>query len=52
MGAIHAAAQGGHLNIVKLLVEEGGKRMVHSKKNNGETPLYVASANGRDRVVR
>ena len=52
MSAMHAAAQGGHLGIVKLLVDEAGKRIVHSKKNNGETPLYVASANGRDEVVR
>lgn len=47
---LHAAAMGGHLALVKFLVENGAG--VDRKKVKGETPLFIASANGRVEVVR
>ena len=47
---LHAAAMGGHLMIVKFLVEKGAN--VNRRKAQGETPLFVASANGHANVVQ
>ena len=42
--ALHAAAQNGHTDIVKLLLDAGADKDVVDKY--GDTPLHVAAENG------
>lgn len=47
--AVHAAAYFGFLDLTKTLLHAGGDAMLESK--SGETPLDVAKARGRTRMV-
>ncbi len=41
---MHAAALGGHLEVVRVLAEAGAD--VDAASDGGETPVHVAGANG------
>lgn len=47
---IHLAARGGHLNVVKLLLEYGADLTTLS--NSGQTPLFYAIAKGSPDIMR
>jgi ankyrin repeat protein len=47
--ALHEASKNGHLEIVRLLLEDGA--VVEVKNTWGETALDVAKANGHSEVV-
>ena len=44
--SLHEAAEAGHLDVVRLLLERGAN--VEAKDAAGETPLHLAVAQGRD----
>jgi hypothetical protein len=46
---LYAAAQRGHLNVVKLLVKKGAS--IHQASDQGVTPLHVAALEGHQEVV-
>jgi len=46
---LFAACQGGHLDVVHLLL--GAKATVNTRDNQDRTPLYVAAVGGHDSVV-
>ena len=48
---MHAAAQGGHIEIIKYLLPMFGAR-VHEKTNASYTMLHVAAQYGRCQVAR
>ena len=45
--SIHEAARGGHLQVVRMLIEEEHDADMNAVTNNGEgsSPLHIASAN-------
>jgi ankyrin repeat protein len=47
---LHLAAQNGHLNVVKFLVEQQAE--MNMKNTNGSTPLHLAAQNGHLNVVK
>ena len=49
---LHFAAQGGHVNVVRKIVENRCVADVDVVNNDGCSPLHVAAAYGRLRVVR
>ena len=49
-GGLHLAAAGGHVEVMRLLVEVGVDMNVRTKK--GETPLHGAAKKGRLEAVR
>lgn len=49
---LHAAAESGEEELVKLLLEKGQKVDAEDVSCGGETPLFVAAYNGHDAVVR
>ena len=48
---LHNAAFNGHVAIVKLLLQTGGKTIVHTKTQSGNTALDLARNHGRQEVV-
>ena len=44
------ASQVGHTDIVRLLLDE--KSDVNASNTNGDTPLYLASKNGKIEIVK
>ena len=46
---LHAAAQGGYLNMAKLLIAKGAD--VNAKAADGKTPMDMATEKNRDRLV-
>jgi ankyrin repeat protein len=48
--ALHAAAENGHLDVIKLLLEHGAR--VEARLDNGETPLDLAIAAGKEEAAR
>jgi len=50
--AIHAAAEMGHVGIVKLLLEEDGEALSDVKDADGRTPLSLGAENGHDGIVK
>jgi ankyrin repeat protein len=50
--ALHTAAFGGHLEIVKLLLENGAAADQRSEGNKSMTALHTAAYNGHTEVVR
>ncbi|KAJ1548822.1 hypothetical protein HK405_014554 [Cladochytrium tenue] len=47
---LHIATQGGHIEMVRLLLEHGAEKDARTKKQT--TPLHWAAQNGHDRVAR
>ena len=47
---LHKAVCGGHIDIVRLLVENGAE--VNARDGNDETPLHKAAERGYIEVVR
>ena len=50
MNDLHTAAEKGHLERVKLLVEQGADK--DKGNSSGDTPLYLASLEGHFEVVQ
>ena len=38
--ALYYTVLGGHVDIVKLLLQRGGKKTIHSTDNDGLSPLH------------
>ncbi|KAI8906913.1 ankyrin repeat protein, partial [Gorgonomyces haynaldii] len=49
MTALHYAAEEGHLEIVRLLLQKGA---LASVSNHGETPLQLAQDNGHSEICK
>ena len=49
--ALHAAVEGGHLNVVRILVQEGADVNVADNGYRGSTPLMLAAAYGQWEIV-
>jgi ankyrin repeat protein len=49
MSPLFSAAQGGHLNVVKLLVKKGAN--IHQDSDQGVNPLHKAALEGHQEVV-
>ena len=50
--ALRAAIRGGHLSIIKMMLEHVGKNFdIDSTDGSGETILHVASRHGKKRIV-
>ncbi len=49
--ALHFAADAGHLDVVQILLEQGGAQ-VDSLNSNGDTPLSIAAERGQWDVAR
>lgn len=50
--ALHAAIRGGHLFIIKMMLEHVGKNFdIDSVDGSGETILHVAARHGKERIV-
>ena len=47
---LHAAAQNGHLDICRLLIDEGAQ--LEAKEGEDMTPLYLAARGGHVEIVR
>jgi len=47
---LYIAAQKGHLDVVKTLIEHGAR--VDAATTDGATPLYIACQNGQIEVVK
>ena len=43
--ALHAAAENGHLDVIRLLIEQGA--LIHARLDSGETPLELAKMAGQ-----
>ena len=48
---LHAACDGGHLDVVRKLVSEHGCDVM-ARDSDGDTPLNIAALSGREEVVR
>jgi ankyrin repeat protein len=46
---LYAAAQEGHIKVVKLLVKKGAN--IHQASDGGETPFLIAALKGHQEVV-
>ena len=51
MNAMHCAAQGGHIEVIKFLLPLFGER-VHEKTNDSSTMLHLAAQCGHCQVAR
>ena len=51
MNAMHCAAQGGHIEVIKFLLPLFGER-VHEKTNDSSTMLHYAAHGGHSQVAR
>ena len=50
--ALHSAADGGHGEVIRILISEYGLAVNIRMTNDGRTPLCVAATSGRDAAVR
>ena len=50
MTPLHIASLTGHLDVVRLLVQDGADK--DKESNDGETPLFIATAEGHLEIVR
>ena len=51
MNAMHCAAEGGHIEVIKFLLPLFGER-VHEKTNDSSTMLHFAAQGGHYQVAR
>jgi ankyrin repeat protein len=49
---LHIAAENGHLDILPILLDKGGKSFINTVDNNEEAPLLKAAFNGHLEIAR
>ena len=50
--ALHEASQGGHNNVVKVLLDQGADPNIQADKEYGKTPLHMAAVGNHKEVVK
>ena len=49
---MHVAAEQGALDACKLIIEIGGRSLIHEKDSKKQTPLHLATLNGHARSIK